>query len=57
MPVLRGWAIGVSGATDRRRGGPDRASDVGFPGQSDHPHQQAVNAVGVDTEFESFATR
>ena len=53
MPVLRGWAIGVSGATDRRAPvgltGPLQADAQGNP---IIPNQQAVNAVGVDTEFE-----
>jgi hypothetical protein len=53
MPVLRGWAIGVSGATDRRAPvgltGPLQADSKGNP---IIPNQQAVYALGVDTEFE-----
>jgi len=53
MPVLRGWAIGVSGATDRRAPvgltGPLQADAQGNP---IIPNQQAVYAIGVDTEFE-----
>jgi hypothetical protein len=53
MPILRGWAIGVSGATDRR-------APVGltYPLQSDAagnpilPNERAIYAAGVDTEFE-----
>ena len=53
MPVLRGWAIGVSGATDRRAPvgltGPLQADAQGNP---IIPNQQAIYAIGVDTEFE-----
>ncbi|MGZ6125100.1 MAG: hypothetical protein ACXWLR_09080, partial [Myxococcales bacterium] len=53
IPILRGWAIGVTGATDR-------TAPAGFSGplQSDAqgnpvvPNQRAIYAFGVDTEFE-----
>ncbi|TMA41386.1 MAG: hypothetical protein E6J82_12690 [Deltaproteobacteria bacterium] len=52
-PVLRGWAIGVSGAVDR-------SAPIGVAGplQSDGegnpiiPNHQAIYAGGIDTEYE-----
>jgi hypothetical protein len=53
MPILRGWAIGVSGATDRRApvgvSGPLQSDSKGNP---IIPNEQAVYTAGVDTEFE-----
>jgi hypothetical protein len=53
MPILRGWAIGVSGATDRTApynvSGPLAQDAQGNPVI---PNQRAVYAVGIDTEFE-----
>jgi hypothetical protein len=53
MPILRGWAIGVSGVTDRTAPtgvtGPLTADANGNPIIAD---KRAVYALGVDTEFE-----
>src|SRR5215813_730395 len=53
MPVLRGWAIGVSGAMDRTAPynvtGPLAQDPQGNPIIA---NQRAIYAVGVDTEFE-----
>jgi hypothetical protein len=53
MPILRGWAIGLSGATDRTApmgvAGPLQSDSTGNPIV---PNQRAIYAVGVDTEFE-----
>jgi len=53
IPIARGWAIGVSGVTDRTAptgiSGPLQADAQGNPIIA---NQRAVYAVGVDTEFE-----
>ena len=52
MPILRGWAIGLSGATDRTApvgvAGPLQSDSTGNPIVS----QRAIHAAGIDTEFE-----
>jgi hypothetical protein len=52
-PILRGWAIGFSGATDRTApvgvSGPLQSDAQGNPMNLNH---QAIYAIGVDTEFE-----
>src|SRR5207245_11452719 len=51
-PILRGWAIGLSGATDRTApvgvAGPLQSDSTGNPIVS----TQAIHAAGIDTEFE-----
>src|SRR3954471_18074294 len=53
MPILRGWAIGVSGATDRtapyNMSGPLAQDAQGNP---IIPNQKTIYAAGIDTEFE-----
>src|SRR6266481_1724896 len=53
MPILRGWAIGLSGATDRTApvgvAGPLQSDSTGNPIL---PNQHAIYAAGIDTEFE-----
>jgi hypothetical protein len=53
MPILRGWAIGLSGATDRMApvgvSGPLQSDSTGNPIV---PDQRAIYAAGIDTEFE-----
>ncbi len=53
MPILRGWAIGVTGATDRTApvnlSGPLAQDPQGNP---IIPNQRAIYAAGIDTEFE-----
>src|SRR5882724_6217264 len=52
MPVLRGWAIGLSGASDRTAPvgvvGPLQSDSTGNP----IVNQRAIYAAGIDTEFE-----
>ncbi len=52
MPILRGWAIGLSGATDRTAPvgvfGPLQSDSTGNP----IVNQRAIYAAGIDTEFE-----
>jgi hypothetical protein len=53
MPILRGWAIGVTGATDRTA--PYNVSAPLAQDPQGNPiiqNQRAIYAVGVDTEFE-----
>src|SRR5439155_1646600 len=51
-PILRGWAIGLSGATDRTApvgvAGPLQSDSTGSPTVS----TRAIHAAGIDTEFE-----